>query len=348
MNKLDFTLVQLEKLVTHYVGNKQQEQGVHLSDEMTVIEGETLQFLMQYFLMPFKTEDLHNFSHPRDLEMNEVFNLVRGIFKDKDLFVPNSKHLANLLYEHSNHPKIKDGKLNVAYFSELVLNDEVVEAIGIFKSETNTPFLRMNQGELHYSIEHEFGFEIKGIDKGCIVLNTALEDGYQVMVVDNTNKFNDALFWKDAFLKLKPITNEYHQTKAIMDIAKNYLSDRLTEEVDVNRTEQIGMLNKTAEYFKNNKTFDQEEFEAAVLTKPEIIDSFRSFNDEYKDFHAIDVNEKFDLSNQAVKRQAKDFKSVVKLDKNFHIYIHGDHKMIEQGVDENGRKYYKLFYENEE
>jgi translation initiation factor 2A len=38
---------------------------------------------------------------------------------------------------------------------------------------------------------------------------------------------------------------------------------------------------------------------------------------------------------------------VKELDKNFHIYIHGDRTKIEQGVDENGRKFYKIYYDQE-
>jgi hypothetical protein len=56
----------------------------------------------------------------------------------------------------------------------------------------------------------------------------------------------------------------------------------------------------------------------------------------------------FDISEQAVKKQSRMFKSVLKLDKNFHVYIHGDRNLIEQGVDENGRKFYKIYYEKEE
>ena len=48
-----------------------------------------------------------------------------------------------------------------------------------------------------------------------------------------------------------------------------------------------------------------------------------------------------------MKKQAKIFKSVLKLDNNFHIYIHGKRELIEQGVDPNGRKFYKIYYEEE-
>jgi hypothetical protein len=52
------------------------------------------------------------------------------------------------------------------------------------------------------------------------------------------------------------------------------------------------------------------------------------------------------FSESAVKKQARVFKSVIKLDKNFHIYVHGNRELIEQGTDEKG-KYYKVYYKEE-
>ena len=46
-------------------------------------------------------------------------------------------------------------------------------------------------------------------------------------------------------------------------------------------------------------------------------------------------------------KQEKSFKSVLKLDKNFHIYIHGDRQLIEKGTDADGRKFYKVYYDKE-
>jgi len=48
-----------------------------------------------------------------------------------------------------------------------------------------------------------------------------------------------------------------------------------------------------------------------------------------------------------VKKQARIFKTVLKLDKNFRIYIHGNRELIEQGVEKDGRKYYKIYFEQE-
>ena len=60
----------------------------------------------------------------------------------------------------------------------------------------------------------------------------------------------------------------------------------------------------------------------------------------------IDRFDTFYISDAAVKKQSRSFKSVIKLDKNFHIYVHGDRRMIEQGEDEKGR-YYKVYYKEE-
>jgi hypothetical protein len=52
------------------------------------------------------------------------------------------------------------------------------------------------------------------------------------------------------------------------------------------------------------------------------------------------------VQNLVFEKQARSFKSVIKLDKNFHIYIHGDRNLIEQGEDNKG-KYYKVYYQEE-
>jgi len=63
----------------------------------------------------------------------------------------------------------------------------------------------------------------------------------------------------------------------------------------------------------------------------------------------VPLEDKFDISDQAVKRDFKVFKSVLKLDKNFHIYVHGRRDLIERGFDDDkGKKYYKVWFENEE
>lgn len=67
----------------------------------------------------------------------------------------------------------------------------------------------------------------------------------------------------------------------------------------------------------------------------------------YREENEIELTDNFDISPHAVKKQARAFKSVLKLDKNFHIYIHGNRELIEQGVEKDGRKFYKIYFKEE-
>lgn len=347
MTTLDFTQSGLQNLITHYVGNKLRDENVKLTDEQSSYSDETKDFLLRYFLLPIKAEEFYEFTHTVKLEMNDVYSIIKNVFKDTSGFITGSKNLAKLLYENSTHPKIKGGELNIAYFTNVVLDDEVVDAIGIYKSETDVPFLKMKFGKAKYNINHEFGFEIKGVDKGCIIFNTNQGTGLKVLVIDNSNKSLEAQYWKDDFLKLKPIVSEFYQTNQFLGIAKNFVTKQLDEDFIVSKADKIDYLNRSVEYFKSHEAFDRREFEQEVFGHKNVIESFRQFDQTYREQNEITLDDNFDISAQAVKKQARVFKSVLKLDKNFHIYIHGNRDMIEQGVDKDGRKYYKIYYESE-
>lgn len=347
MTTLDFTQVDLQHLITHHVGNKLRDEKIILSSEVSMIADDTKDFLLKYFLLPIKAEEFFSFSHSVKLDLNEVYTIVKDIFSKPKSFIPSTQSIAKLLYEQSMHPKIKEGELNIAYFSNVVLDNEVVEAIGIFKSETDTPFIKMKNEKSRFSIKHDYGFEIKGMDKGCIIFNTDPKNGYKILIVDNANKSGEAQYWKDDFLNVKPISNEFHQTNQFLGIAKNFVTKQLSEEFEVSKADKIDLLNRSVGYFKTHENFDKKEFEKEVFQDTGIIKSFRNFDSTYREENEIVLTDNFEISPQAVKKQARVFKSVLKLDKNFHIYIHGDRELIEQGVDKDGRKYYKIYYKDE-
>lgn len=347
MTNIDFTEIELQNLITHSIGNKLRDEKFDLSIKESMIDEETKNLLLKYFLLPIKIEEFYSFSHSIKLEMNEIYTIVNELFSDNTSFIDLSQNIAKLLYEQSMHPKIKEGKLNVTYFSNIVLDDKIVDAIGIFKSEKDAPFIKMRKEQSSFNIEHEYGFEIKGIDKGCIILNTDKDKGYKLLIIDNANKLAEAQYWKDDFLKIKPVSNEFHQTNQFLSITKDYITKELPKEFDIPKKDQIDLLNRSVEYFKTNENFDKNDFEDSVLQDNAIIESFQSFNDSYKQENDFELTDNFEISPSAVKKQARVFKRVIKLDKNFHIYIHGNKELIEQGVDEDGRKFYKIYYDEE-
>lgn len=347
MTTLDFTQVELQQLITHHVGNKLRDEKYLLSSEATTFEEETKNFLLKYFLLPAKAEEFYSFTHSVKLELNDIFSVAENIFTSPKKFIPNSQNIAKLLYEQSMHPKIKEGELNIAYFLNVVLDDEVVEAIGIFKSETDVPFLKMKNQKSKFNINHDYGFEIKGVDKGCIIFNTDQQNGYKILIIDNANKSAEAQYWKDDFLKVKPVANEFHQTNQFLGIAKDFVTKQLSEEFEVSKADKIDLLNRSVEYFKTHENFDKKEFEKDIFQDTGMIRSFRSFDSNYRKENDIELTDNFEISPQAVKKQARVFRSVLKLDKNFHIYIHGNRELIEQGVEKDGRKFYKIYYQKE-
>ncbi|MNE34745.1 37-kD nucleoid-associated bacterial protein [compost metagenome] len=115
----------------------------------------------------------------------------------------------------------------------------------------------------------------------------------------------------------------------------------------MSKADQIDLLNRSVEYFKSHDKFEKESFEAEVFDNPEIIQSFRNFDEQYRESKNVDISDNFQISSQAVKKQSRVFKSVLKLDKNFDIHIHGNKDLIEKGVERDGRKYYKIYYDEE-
>lgn len=348
MTTLDFTQVALQNLITHHVGNKLRDEKFTLSNEPTTFEEDTKDFLLKYFLLPVRTEEFYSFTHSVKLELNDIFSVVESVFSNPKKFISSSQNIAKLLYEKSMHPKIKKGELNIAQFSDVVLDDEVVDAIGIFKSETDVPFLKMKNQKSKFNINHDYGFEIKGMDKGCIIFNTDQQTGYKILIIDNANKFAEAQYWKDDFLKVKPIANEFHQTNQFLGITKTFVTKQLEKDFEVSKADKIDLLNRSVDYFKTHGSFYKKEFEKEVFQDSGIINSFRNFDTNYREENEIELTDNFDISPQAVKKQARVFKSVLKLDKNFHIYIHGNKELIEKGYDEKMKmNYYKVYFKEE-
>lgn len=346
---MDLSRAELEKLIIHRVGNRLLEESVVLSDEPVDLSAQPdlRNVLRTYFLSPFKDPVFYHFHHVSSLDLNEIYTLASALFKSRKGFVKKSKDIANILYEYSGHPKIKAGELYVAFFDNCVINNETTEAIGIFKSENRESFLKVFQEDAYFGVNHDEGISVKKPDKACVIFNTREDEGFRVCIIDSQNTGNEAQYWKDEFLKLKPVADNYFQTQNYLNLAKEFVTGRLDEEFEVSKADQIDYLNRSIDYFRKNEHFNEQEFAKDVFEHKEVITSFKKFKGDFQNEHELRVVSEFEISAQAVKRQSRVFKSVLKLDRNFHIYIHGDRDLIERGVDPDGRKYYKIYYREE-
>lgn len=336
--------IQIDSIIAHYIGSKAEDEGTRTSE--TELEGDdnTFDVLKQYFLNPFKPEE---YFHLDKGEM--LFAYVDSVFKDRSKFVEQSIRISNYLYEQSEHPKIKSGELYMVYFSNCIVDGEIVDAIGLFKSESKDTFLRVKSYNGVFDVVPETGVNINKLDKGCLIFNTEAEQGFLVSVVDASGKGADAQYWRNSFLHLKPRKDDYYQTRSYLDMCKSFVVEQAPKEFEVTKADQADFLNKSANFFKSNQEFDMDTFTQEVIPQPEIAESFKEYKKQYETEKDVKLEEEFSISLPAVKKQAKVLKNVIKLDKNFHIYVHGNREYIVKGFDEQtGMHYYQLYFKEEE
>ncbi len=342
----------LNTVSIHQSGNKILDEKYRLSGQPFTIKDETLnQLLLQYFLNPFeKVNEIYRFSHPsNDLQLNEIYHFAELTFNDPTSFHENSKQITKHLYDVSNHPKIKPGELYVVYFSGVQVEGEQWDAIGIFKSESKETYLKVYPDEDGYKMEYEQeAINIKKLDKGCLIFNTDQEEGFKVAVIDNTNKSGEAVYWIDEFLKLAIRNDDYNQTHNTLSIYKDFVTQKLDDVYDITKAQKIDMLNRSMNYFKEKEAFDLDEFSNEVIGDAIGINSFKEYKQNYEKEYDTEIGDNFAISIQAVKKQSRNYKSVLKLDRNFHIYIHGNNELIEKGFDEKmNMNYYKVYFREE-
>lgn len=339
----------MHSISLHKVGNKAEDQGVRFSESLLEVDENIRQLLLSYFLSPFKSSLYYRLYHDTDLQLNEVYSYVSKVFDNPDTLYEQSVSIAKHLYEQSTHPKVKSGELYVVHFTDCVLNGETVDAVGIFKSENKDVFLKVYPSGGGYSVESQEGINISKLDKGCLIFNTEREKGYVVSVVDNTGRGSEAQYWIDDFLHVRQRNDSYAQTENAIALCKSFINEKLPDEFAVNRAEQADMLSQSAKFFKENDSFDIDEFANEVIQQPDIIDSFKAYRHDFARERDVELPDSFDISGDAVKRKARVLKSVIKLDKNFHIYVHGNRELIERGEDPvTGMQYYRLLFKNEE
>lgn len=331
------------KIIAHKVGNKINGENLITYDEELQLDENTFELLENYFLGAFKTEETYQFYSEGYLFHNNVYNSVFEIFQDVKNLVKESKDIAQHLFDSAENPRVQGGELFIVHFPAKDEND--CEKVGIFKTEKRENFLKMFPGNVNLDIAKDEGVSLAKIDKAALIFNKDPETGYVLQVVDN-NKNGDMYYWFEDFLKVKQREDNYYHTQESMSVFKDYIKKQLPAEFEVTKADQADILNKSIAFFKEKEEFQLDEFVNEVLQDEKVIESFNEFKTDYEQEMQINIAESFPINNTAVKKSQKHFKSIIKLDKNFHLYIHGDKKFLEKGTDEKGN-FYKVYFEKE-
>ncbi len=337
----------LSPVSIHYIGKHSESEGIRIKPLPLSLEDDyKVELIFKYLLSRFKEPAFSAFTFSSgELEDNPLYNYASEIFADRNLLHERSEQIAKYLYNNSQHPNIKAGEFIMCYLEDILVEDEMLDAIGIFKSESKDVFLKLLEGDSQYSLNHESGLALGGLDKGCLILNTEKSSGYKLCIIDKSNK-QEAAFWSQDFLNVKERSDDYHFTSHYIQLTKDYVDNKKRTTDGFSKENELAVMNASEKFFKSNETFNESEY-MEELASVGVEDDFAEFKRESQRDKGFFLQPDFDISPAAVKKNNGIFKSVIKLDKNFSLYIHGDRSMIERGEDEYGRKFYKLYYEEE-
>jgi len=341
----------LEHLSLHRVGNKSRNESMFLSQDPFVVDDELMPLLKEYFLKAFreKEENYYQFSHDTDLEFHELYNLISKGFENPEMLHQVSKSITTHLYNQSKHQHIKNGEVYIGYFENVLLDNQKVDAIGIFKSEIKQDFLQFDQDTKNLVPRLEQGIYLNKLDKGALIFNVEKETGYKVLSVDS-NRY-DAKYWLEDFLGIDFFADENFYTKKYLKFCENFAKDVVRPAED--KQQEMMFMNKAVNHFASNDEFEESKFLNEVLDNPELHPEFKSYKVDKAPKYNIEDLSQFPISNTAVSSARKKMKNVINLDTNVQIkmdFVNSDtaEKYIEKGWDEERQMYYYLVYFNKE
>ncbi|WP_430611517.1 nucleoid-associated protein [Flavobacterium sp. JP2137] len=341
----------IETLSIHKVGNKSRNEKMFLSEESLKLNDEITPLIKEFFFKPFreKEETYFQFAHDVDIEFNEMFNLSKSIFERPDKLHEVSKKITTHLFEQSNHPHIKIGEVYVAYLTNVSIDNIVVDAIGIFKSEIKNDYFEINENESRLELQLKQGISLDKLDKGCIIFNYKKEDGYKVLSIDS-NRY-DARYWLEHFLSVDAFQDENFFTKKYLKFCQDFAKDVVLPAED--KKEEVMFMNRSVNYFAKNDDFEESSFLNEVIDNPDLISEFKNYKVDKGEKYSIEDVSNFAISNSAVTDARKKFKNVINLDTNITIKLdfinpESAEKFIEKGWDEEKQMYYYLVYFNKE
>jgi hypothetical protein len=355
---VNFAESRLDALAVHQIGSRHAEEGFTASRTLFPLDLHDLSdTLNTFFVEPFKWTEVQQLMHRTDLELNEVFAAAKAIFAAPTEILPHSVDILKHLYEKSAHPKIKGGDLFVAFWYDVIYDDELCNAIGIFKAEHRDTFLKTQPKPDGVDLISEEGINIKSLDKGALILDTSGETGYRVFVVDKTSRTSEAQYWCDDFLQIERVHDDHFHTAQYLDMMVEFCEDVVAR--DTTRQVQVDFMNKSLDFFNKKEKVDWNEFNTEVLggesansyDEPSaIIAEFAEYKTKFEARNAIDPQSNFEISKPTVQKMKRKFKNLIKLDSEIELKIkpvseEADNPYIERGYDEErGMHFYKVFF----
>jgi hypothetical protein len=348
---LDITQANIARLGITWVGNKDRYEGVVIPKSVLLpVDDYAHDLLTTTLLKPFvKNEEYFYFHHDEDVTHHPVYQQCMDLFGDDTQMQTVAQNLTQMLYEYMEGDKLLGGEFFIALIDGIKMMDQDLRGIALMKVQSRANFLRTERTADAFTLKPFEGIGLEKIELGALILQMDEHEGYRISAIDSVSKKDERSFWKDSFMRLRPIEDHFFHTTHHMNLTSGFITEKMPISFGMGKADQADLLNRSALYFKENEHFDVGAFADSLFPEEEQQEAFLSYRDQYAQGNAIPLEDAFDISGQAVKKQMKFLKSVIKLDKNFHLYVHGRRDLIEKGFDDDrGLKYYKVFFQDEE
>lgn len=228
-------------------------------------------------------------------------------------------------------------------WDNFVLDDFEGKSLGLFFSNERKSFLVQQDTEPVILR----GLPMQKPDYAALIIPDG-EAGFRLFVAEPGGQTALRTPWTLSLFPFDACYEDTFHAKQFFQMCKSFSDDVLIREKKNDKEKQVAFLSESLEYADRKKEINVASFKEDVLREPAIIDAFEQYQEKYAETKGWNPPDRFAMTDQDQKQARKFVKSVIKLDKNFHVYVHGNKDRIEKGFDE-ARKlhYYTLWFDQE-
>src|SRR5699024_2526268 len=268
----------ITSLSIHRAGNKSKGEPIFLSENTFTLNDEMAPLIKEFFFKPFQDKEhtILQFTHEVDIEFHELYQLAKEIFQDPTSTHEKGKKITKYLYDQSLHQHIKSGEVYIAHIEAAMINNQRVDAIGIFKSEIKQDFLQFEENDNQLTAMLQQGVNLNKLDKGCLIFNIEEESGYKILSVDS-NRY-DTKYWLESFLGVSDMQDEVFFTKNYLNLCRDFAKEVVLPAED--KQQEVLFMNRAMNHFAKNDNFEETAFMNEVIDNPDLIPEFRHYKAE--------------------------------------------------------------------
>jgi hypothetical protein len=155
------------------------------------------------------------FDHEVNIELNPVRKLLldyfRGVSNFHEMTVGVMKVLA------ASEKNISEGEVYMTAFDQIIYDQKPCQAVGIFKIDGKQSFIESSLMDDQLALTLTKGIGIKDLNKGALII---LDQNEMILKVFQNHP--DIKYWRHQFLMIRPLENEFYQTKNTLNLCKDF------------------------------------------------------------------------------------------------------------------------------